>query len=161
MRFAHRTDESSSTHFPFAAFKILRIELIIALLLDSVSPFAWGYRGVEVISLIFLSLQNCRVVTLMNCEPLSHTISDGIPNRHMILVWMKAYLFYLGFGKKWLLLTGAGGNLPIMSMPHRMKGHGINVVCNGLDGLCVEPECRWQASPFCTYLDASSLNVGQ
>jgi len=55
--------------------------------------------------------------------------------------------------------SGAGGNLPTMSMPHRMKGDGINVECNGSDGLCIEPECRWRTSQFCTYLDMEATNA--
>src|SRR5581483_5723030 len=89
VRFAQRTDGNSSTHLPFAPFNLFRIELIMTLLLDSANPLDCGYLGVEVTSLIPRCSQNVRVLSLINCDPLSHIISDGTPNLWIMLFWMK------------------------------------------------------------------------
>ena len=88
VRLAHKILGNSSAYLPCWAASLLLIPVMMALLLASACLLACGYRGVDVVRVIFHSLQNSLVLLLMNWDPLSHTISAGIPNLYMMLVRM-------------------------------------------------------------------------
>ena len=80
----HKTPGSSSTHLPFAFSSRFLSVLTMVLLVDYACPFDCGCRGVANVSLIFHSAQKSWNAKLMNCGPLSVTISCGTPNLHII-----------------------------------------------------------------------------
>ena len=80
----HKTPGSSSTHLPFAFSSRFLSVLTMVLLVDSACPFDCGCRDVANVSLIFHSAQKSWNAKLMNCGPLSVTISCGTLNLHVI-----------------------------------------------------------------------------
>src|SRR5690606_40449376 len=79
VRWDHKTPASSSAHLPFLASMHFLSPSRIVLLMASAWPFAWGYRGVDLVKRIFHFTQNASNLVEMNWDPLSVTISYVIP----------------------------------------------------------------------------------
>ena len=71
----HKTPGNSSAHFPFAPSSRFLSVLTMVFLVDYTCPFDCGCLGVANVSLIFHSAQKSWNAKLMNCGPLSVTIS--------------------------------------------------------------------------------------
>lgn len=84
----YKTRGNSFAQRPIHAESLLFKLLMILLLLDSACPFACGYLGVNFTKVMFHRRHNAYVFSLINYDPLSHTISKGTPNLHTMFPFM-------------------------------------------------------------------------
>ena len=80
----HKTPGSSSAHLPFACSRRFLSVLTMVLFVNLAWLFDWGCLGVAKVSFMFHLAQKSWNAKLMNCGPLSVTISFGTPNLQMI-----------------------------------------------------------------------------
>ena len=82
-------DGNASAHIPFFAVSRFFNVSMTVLLLDSSCPLTCGFLGVGVNNVMLHSSHKCFVLSLINCDPLSHITSDGTPNLQIMLVYIK------------------------------------------------------------------------
>ena len=79
-----KTLRSSFAYLPFACSSRFLSVLTMVFFVDSAWPFDWGCLGVAKVSFMFHSAQKSWNAKLMNCGPLSVTISFRTPNLQII-----------------------------------------------------------------------------
>lgn len=100
VRCDHSTPSSSSAQAPFFLSIRFFSPATMVLLVASAWPFPCGYRGVDLLSLMFHVAQKFSNIAEVNWVPLSVTISYGSPCRQMMFfhtnfltssAWILAY----------------------------------------------------------------------
>ena len=87
----HKTPGSLLAHLPFACSSHFLSVLTTVLFIVSTWPFNWGCLGVAKVSFMFHSAHKSWNAKLMNCGPLSVTISFETPNLQMIFFHTKFF----------------------------------------------------------------------
>ncbi|KAM0988460.1 hypothetical protein ACFX2A_012612 [Malus domestica] len=89
VRYAHRTQGSSSSHLPFLSERVFLRQLKMVLLDASACPLPCGYQGVDICCLMLYFFKNLAKSLPTNCGPLLVTMNCRIPKRQTMFFYMK------------------------------------------------------------------------